>query len=360
MVKRGFLTFWHSRSESAKTKQNSNNGRGGSQANFSNQWGKVLISKIVFTQAGRTGQAVCLAPGKIIKSPYMKPAPFIYSAPTTLSQALVLLNQHGDEAKILAGGQSLIPVMNFRLAQPGMLVDLNGLAALDFVRVEQDGLHIGAMTRQRTVERSLIVAEQAPLVHETMPFIAHPQIRNRGTFGGSIAHADPSAELPVIAVTLNARLRLAREGSERWVNAPDFFTGLFTTDLAPEEMLTEIVIPPPRPRTITAFTEFARRHGDYALVGVAAALTFAPDNTCTEARLVYLSVGEVPTVATQASALLQGESLSDEGIRAAAHAAAAHEIDPSDDIHATAAYKRHLAEVLTKRVLQMVRERLRD
>ena len=288
----------------------------------------------------------------------MKPAPFLYSAPATLTEALALLNRHGDEAKVLAGGQSLIPVMNFRLAQPGMLVDLNGVGSLDFIRAEQDGLHIGAMTRQRRVERSHLVAEHSPLVYETMPFIAHPQIRNRGTFGGSIAHADPSAELPVIAVTLNARLRLQKEGSERWVHAPDFFTGLFATDLAPEEMLTEIVIPPPRPRTITAFTEFARRHGDYALVGVAAALTFAPDATCTEARLVYLSVGEVPTVATQASALLQGETLTDEAIRAAAHAAATHEIDPSDDIHATAAYKRHLAEVLTRRVLQTVKEKL--
>lgn len=288
----------------------------------------------------------------------MKPAPFLYFAPTTLPQALALLNQHGDEAKVLAGGQSLIPVMNFRLALPAMLVDLNGLESLNFIQMEKDGLHIGAMTRQRTVERSRLVAEQSPLVYETMPFIAHPQIRNRGTFGGSIAHADPSAELPVIAVTLKALLRLQREGSERWVNASDFFTGLFATDLAPEEMLTEIMIPPPRPRTITAFTEFARRHGDYALVGVATALTFAPDDTCIEARLVYLSVGEVPTVATQASALLQGETLTDEVIHAAAHAAATHEIDPSDDIHATAAYKRHLAEVLTRRVLQTARERL--
>ncbi|MCL4867660.1 MAG: xanthine dehydrogenase family protein subunit M [Anaerolineae bacterium] len=290
----------------------------------------------------------------------MKPAPFVYLAPSTLTEALALLHQHGDEAKILAGGQSLIPVMNFRLAQPSHLIDLNLLHGLDFIRAEVDGLHIGAMTRQRTVERSPLVAALAPLVHETMPFIAHSQIRNRGTFGGSIAHADPAAELPAVALALNARLRLQKQGSERWLAAAEFFTGLFATDLSPDEMLTEVLIPPTPPGMVTAFMEFARRHGDYALVGVAAALTFTPDHTCREARLVYLSVGEIPTLAVQASAMLVGEKLTDELIATAAHAAASEEIEPSGDIHATAAYKRHLAQVLTRRVLQKVRERVGD
>lgn len=290
----------------------------------------------------------------------MKPAPFAYSAPSSLAEALALMHQHGDEAKILAGGQSLIPVMNFRLAQPTRLVDLNGLSELGFIRAEKDGLHIGAMTRQRTVERSPLVATHAPLVQETMPFIAHPQIRNRGTFGGSIAHADPSAELPAIAVTLEAHLRLQRQGGERWVKAPDFFTGLFATDMAPDEILTEVVFPPVAPGTVTGFMEFARRHGDYALVGVAAALTFNASYVCTSARLVYLSVGEMPTVALRASALLVGEKLTAEGMAAAANLAATEEIEPGDDIHATVAYKRHLAQVLTRRVLQTVKERLRD
>ncbi|MEI2608308.1 MAG: xanthine dehydrogenase family protein subunit M [Candidatus Promineifilaceae bacterium] len=287
----------------------------------------------------------------------MKPAPFAYSAPKTLSEALALMTQHGDEAKVLAGGQSLIPVMNFRLAQPTRLIDLNGVDGLAFIRAEKDGLHIGAMTRQRQVERSAEVAQYAPLVHETMPHIAHPQIRNRGTFGGSIAHADPAAELPAIAVTLKARLRLQRQGSERWVTAPDFFTGLFATDLAPDEILTEIVFPPLPAGTVTAFIEFARRHGDYATVGVAAALTFTPDNICTGARLVYLSVGEVPTIAEKASALLVGEKLTTAVMSAAAHTAAYEEVTPDDDIHATAAYKRHLTDVLTRRVLHTISTR---
>lgn len=287
----------------------------------------------------------------------MKPAPFAYSAPSSLAEALALLHQYGDGAKVLAGGQSLIPVMNFRLAQPSHLIDLNQLGILNFMRAEVDGLHIGAMTRQRMVERSPLVAEAAPLVHETMPYIAHPQIRNRGTFGGSLAHADPAAELPVIAVTLEARLRLQRQGGERWVQARDFFTGLFTTALAPNELVTEVVIPPVPVGQVTGFMEFARRHGDYALAGIAAALTFAPDHTCTSARLVYLSVGEVPMVAERAAALLVGHKLTEEGMDAAAHLAATEEIEPGSDIHATAAYKRHLAEVLTRRVLRNVKEK---
>lgn len=287
----------------------------------------------------------------------MKPAPFTYSAPAKLAEALALMQKYGDEAKILAGGQSLIPVMNFRLAQPARLVDLNGLAELSFIRAESDGLHIGAMTRQRMVERSPLVARHAPLVYETMPFIAHPQIRNRGTFGGSLAHADPAAELPAVAVAVDARLRLQRQGGERWVRAGDFFTGLFATDMAVDEILTEVVLPVPAPGTVTGFMEFARRHGDYALVGIAAALTFNPSQVCTSARLVYLSVGEMPLVAERASALLVGEKLTQEGLDAAANLAAQEEIAPSDDIHATAAYKRHLAEVLTRRVLQAVKEK---
>jgi len=216
------------------------------------------------------------------------------------------------------------------------------------------------MTRQRMVERSPLVATHAPLVYETMPFIAHPQIRNRGTFGGSLAHADPAAELPAVGVALQARLRLQRQGGERWVQAGDFFTGLFATDLAPDEILTEIVLPPQAPGTVTGFVEFARRHGDYALVGIAAALTFNASQVCTSARLVYLSVGEMPLVAARASALLVGEKLTEAGMAAAANVAAQEEIAPSDDIHATAVYKRHLAGVLTRRVLQMVKERLRD
>ncbi|HEX7180491.1 MAG TPA: xanthine dehydrogenase family protein subunit M [Thermoanaerobaculia bacterium] len=291
----------------------------------------------------------------------MKPAPFEYLAPDSLDAVLDVLARHGGDAKILAGGQSLIPVMNFRLAQPSLLVDLNKLSELDFVRQGEDGgLRIGGMTRQRRLERDPLIAAAAPLLHEAVPFIAHPQIRNRGTFGGSLAHADPAAELPALAVALRARLRLRKAGGDRWVEAGDFFAGLFTTALEPDEVLVEAAIPPLAPRTGWAFLEVARRHGDYAQVGVAALVTLGEDGRCREARLVYLSVGDVPVEAREAAALLAGQEISAQAIAAAAEKASRDEMDPLGDIHATAEFKRHLARVLTGRVLRRAAERARD
>ncbi len=282
----------------------------------------------------------------------MKPAPFEYTAPDSLEEVLSVLAEHGDEVKILAGGQSLVPMMNFRLAQPGMLVDCNRLVDLEFIRPGDDGgLKVGAMTRMRRLERDPLVESSAPLVHETVPWIAHPQIRNRGTVGGSLAHADPASELPVLALARGFRLRLQRAGGERWIGAKDFFTGLLETALEPEEMVTEVAIPPMPAHTGWAFTEIARRHGDYAQVGVAALVT-AQGGVCSEARLVYLSVGETPMAAPRAAELLRGEKLAPESFQAAAEMAAGSEIDPSGDIHATEDYKRHLARVLTVRVLE--------
>ncbi|HSS75764.1 MAG TPA: xanthine dehydrogenase family protein subunit M [Thermoanaerobaculia bacterium] len=287
----------------------------------------------------------------------MKPASFEYQAPATLDAALDLLARRGGEAKLLAGGQSLIPVMNFRLAEPALLVDINKLTELDFIRRDGDGgLRIGALTRQRRLERDSMVAEAAPLLHETMPFIAHPQIRNRGTFGGSLAHADPAAELPAVAVALRARLRLRKAGGERWVNATDFFAGLFTTSLELDEMLVEAAIPPLPPRTGWAFLEIARRHGDYAQVGIAALVTLDDAGRCREARLVFLSAGDVPVEAREAELLLAGQEISPAAITAAAEKAA-QEIRPFSDLHATADFKRHLARVLTGRALRKATER---
>ena len=287
----------------------------------------------------------------------MKPAPFEYQAPATLDAALDLLAHRGGEAKLLAGGQSLIPVMNFRLAEPALLVDINKLTELDFIRRDGDGgLRIGALTRQRRLERDSAVAEAAPLLHETMPFIAHPQIRNRGTFGGSLAHADPAAELPAVAVALRARFRLRKAGGERWVNAAEFFAGLFTTSLEPDEMLVEAAIPPLSPRTGCAFLEIARRHGDYAQVGIAALVTLDDAGRCREARLVFLSAGDVPVEARGAAGLLAGQEISPAAIAAAAEKAA-QEIRPFSDLHATADFKRHLARVLTGRALRKATER---
>ncbi len=287
----------------------------------------------------------------------MKPAPFAYEAPETLPAALVSLARYGDEAKVLAGGQSLIPVLNFRLAQPARLIDLNRIDGLSYVRRGADGgLSIGAMTRQRELERSPLVRQVAPLLAEAVPWIAHPQIRNRGTVGGSLAHADPAAELPALAVALDARFRLVKEGGERWVAARDFYTGLFATLLEPGELMVEIAIPPAAPSTGFSFLEVARRHGDYAQVGLAASVTLDADGRCRAARLVYLSVGDGPVETPVAAALLIGQALNGESIAACA-AAVNGEIDPLGDIHATPEFKRHLAQVLARRALALAGER---
>ena len=288
----------------------------------------------------------------------MKPASFEYAAPAALAEALALKAEHGDEAKFLAGGQSLVPAMNFRLAQAALLVDLNGLAELDFIRLDKSGeLRLGAMTRQRRLERDAWVASRAPLLHEAMPWVAHPQIRNRGTLGGSLAHADPAAELPVVALALQARLRAQSASGERWIEAADFFQGLFTTALAADEMLVEIALPPLPARTGTAFIEFARRRGDYALMGVAAVIGLDEAGLVRQARLVYLNAGEAPVLAPGAAAILEGQRPSAETIAEAARLAAETEIGPEGNVHASAAYQRHLAAVLTRRAVTAAVER---
>lgn len=288
----------------------------------------------------------------------MKPAPFQYFAPNSLSEALRLLAEHGHDAKPLAGGQSLVPTMNFRLAQPGILVDINNIPELSYVRLGPDGsLRIGALTRHSTVEHDPLVMQHAPLLHETMPHIAHRQIRNRGTIGGSLAHADPAAELPAVAVALDVKLRLQSDKGERWIAARDFYLGLFTTALAPGELLVEVVIPPMPPRSGYAFDEVARRPGDYAMAGAAALVALDAAGQCEQAKLVYLSVGEYPTPATQAAALLLGQRPTAELIGQAAATAASVDIDPVADIHASVPYRRHLAQVLAQRTLTKAFER---
>lgn len=290
----------------------------------------------------------------------MKPAPFDYHAPSSVDEVLSLLAEHGDDAKVLAGGQSLVPTMNFRLAQPEVLIDLNRVDELAYVCGDGPELKIGAMTRQRAVERSDLVAERAPLVHETMPWIAHPQIRNRGTFGGTLAHADPAAELPAVSRALGARFRARSRRAERWIGADDFFVGLFETALEPDELLVEIALPELPRRSGWAFREVSRRRGDYALVGVAAVVTLDRRGRCEEARLCFLSVGEGPVKATQAAAALSREPPTAEAIRAAAEIAATEDIDPTSDIHASEAYRRHLARVLAAEVLTTASERARS
>ena len=287
----------------------------------------------------------------------MKPPPFDYAAPETLDEALALLAEHGYGAKLLAGGQSLVPLLNFRLASPAMLIDLNRIGGLGEVAADGDGgLRLGAMVRHRRLERDPEVAQRAPLLALTAPFIAHPQIRNRGTVGGSLAHADPAAELPAVAVALDARFRLVRAGGERWVAARDFFVGLLATDLAADEILVEVALPPAPPRTGWSFQEVARRHGDYAQVGVAARVTLDGGGAV---RARAWSTSRWATCRWWPSGRRRRSPArcpSAEAIAAAAEIAGG-EVDPTGDIHATADYKRHLARVLARRALGEAAER---
>ncbi|MBI2466766.1 MAG: xanthine dehydrogenase family protein subunit M [Candidatus Rokubacteria bacterium] len=288
----------------------------------------------------------------------MKPPVFDYVAVTSVEDALAELARHGDDAKLLAGGQSLLPLLNMRLAAPGRLIDLNRVGTLAYVEERGGGVAIGAMTRQRAVERSRVVAARVPLLAEAIPWVGHVAIRNRGTLGGSLAHADPAAELPAVAVCLDARLAVRGPNGQRVVPAREFFQGALTTALRPAELLAEAWFPAAPPGSGAAWVEFARRHGDYALVGVAAVVTLAGD-AVREARLALTGVGGAPVRATEAERRLSGQPLTPETLDAAA-AAVREAIDPESDIHATAAYRRHLAGVLAARALRLAAERARD
>ncbi len=290
----------------------------------------------------------------------MKPAPFEYYRPETLEECLHLMAEHGDQAKPLAGGQSLIPAMNFRLARPAVLVDINQIRELSHIEEKEGELFLGGLARQRDVERSALVRHSAPLLYETMPFVAHLAIRNRGTVGGSLAHADPAAELPAVAVALGARLRARSLKSDRWIPADEFFTGLFSTALNADELLVEIAIPRVADRTGCAFEEVSRRHGDYALAGSAAVVTLDAEGRCKSGRVVLLSVGDRPVLAEHAGKILNGAVPTADVIQAAAEAAAHQDIDPPADIHASSVYRRHLAAVLTRRALGRAFARARE
>ncbi len=288
----------------------------------------------------------------------MKPAPFEYYAPTTVEEALSHLAEHGYDAKVLAGGQSLIPMMNFRLVQPSVLVDLNNIPELAYINPDENGgLRLGTMTRHHQVETDSLVEKRAPLIHATMPKIAYPQIRNRGTFGGSISHADPSAELVSVSVALEGSFRLRSQRGERWVPANEFFLGLFTTVLEPDELLVEAALPPMPARSGWSLMEVARRPHDFALIGVAAVVTLDAKGLCDQARMVFLSAGDVPMVAHKAAELLKGQAPTPEVINETAEVAASEDIDPSSDIHATAEFRRHLANVLCRRALEQAFQR---
>ena len=287
----------------------------------------------------------------------MKPAPFEYYVPDSIEQALDLLREHGDTARLLAGGQSLVPTMNFRVVQPGVLIDLNRIAELRYIRDEDAIIRIGAMTRERELEIDPVIASKTPLLAEAMPHVAHPQIRNRGTLGGSLANADPAAELPVIMLALGARLKVRNADGERWMDARDFFIGMFATALAADEILVEIELPSIPARTGWSFMEVAPRAGDYALMGVAAQLTLDEDRRCTQARLVYLNAGDGPVEAKEAGSVLEAKIPDADSIEAAAELASQQEINPFGNIHTSPEFQRHLARVLTRKTLIQAIER---
>ena len=286
----------------------------------------------------------------------MKPAPFKYIAARSVDEAVALKAEHGGEAWFLAGGQSLMPAMNFRLAQPAVLIDINGVGECDGVSIQDGNVGIGALTRYRTLERESAIATLAPLIAEALPHIAHPQIRNRGTLGGNLSHADPASELPAIMLALGARMRARSHAGERWIEARAFFVGALATSLEADEMLVEVQFPAIGPGSGTSFLEIARRRGDFAIMGVAAVLTLGKDGRCDDARLAYCGAGDGAILATEAAAGLVGGSVSDGEIAAAA-AQAAREVDPFGSIHASRDYQRHLAGVLTARALKTARER---
>jgi len=287
----------------------------------------------------------------------MKPSAFKYIAARSLAQALALKSEHGDEAKFIAGGQSLIPTMNFRLSRPAILIDINAIEELAGICPAAATMRIGALTRYRALQRDPVLARLFPLIGEALPHIAHPQIRNRGTIGGNLAHADPASELPAIALALGARFRVQSSSRERWIAAKDFFVGGLTTDLGPDEMLVEIELPLPQPRTGSCFLEIARRKGDFAIAGVAAMVTLDARDQCSDVRLTLCGVGEAPVDASAEAAALIGQVPSEAAFRDIAASVQAM-IDPGGSVHAGADYQRHVAGVLTERALRTATERV--
>jgi CO/xanthine dehydrogenase FAD-binding subunit len=296
----------------------------------------------------------------VLKWNSMKPPSFEFYDPRDLNEALSLLNQHGTDAKILAGGQSLMPLMNLRLARPKVLIDINRLLELTYINPGSGGgLAIGALTRQRTLERSELVQEQNPLLAASIPLIGHLQIRNRGTLGGSIVHADPAAELPAVALLLEAEFVLQSLNGQRVAHAGDFFSSYMTTIIEPIELLTEIRFPPWKPRSGWAIEEISRRQGDFAVVGVATLLTLNGNNACADARIALFGVGETAVRIEKAEAALKGTPLQSQNLAEAARVVS-RALEPDSDVHASAEYRKEVAGVLTRRVLEAALQRLRE
>jgi len=280
----------------------------------------------------------------------MKLPQFDYEAPTTMSEALELLAEHQDEANVLAGGQSLIPLLALRLAYPAVLIDINGVDELSGVSAANGSVTIGATTREYVAEASQTIADAVPLLAAALPLIGHEAIRSRGTIGGSLAHADPAAELPAVARALDAEMVVRGSSGERVVPAAEWFEGYLTTSRGPDELLTEVRFPRAARGTGASFQEVARRHGDFAMVGLATSVTLSGE-AITDARLAFAGVSDVPVRASGAEDLLVGERPSDELFDEAARRAAG-DIDPPADLHGSAEYRKKVAAALVRRGLR--------
>ena len=280
----------------------------------------------------------------------MKPPKFDYHAPRTLDEALALLTRYDGEAKILAGGQSLMPLLNFRLSRPAALVDLNRIPALAYIKEVDGSVRFGAMTRQRAIEFSPVVARRLPLLTEATRWVGHLPIRTRGTIGGSIAHADPSAEYPAVLTALDGEVVARGPKGERVLKPRDFFQTYLTTNLAADEILTEVRLPATPAGAGFAFEEFSRRHGDFAIIGIAAVIV-REGSRCTMARLATAGAGPIPVRLRAAEEILEREGLGDDALARAA-AKAQELVQPDGDIHASADYRRHLTGVLTGRAVK--------
>ena len=276
----------------------------------------------------------------------MKAAAFAYARATSVVNALELLGEHGDRVKVLSGGQSLMPAMNLRLISPELIVDIGDLAELRGIAVTGSGVRIGALTRHVDLLNSPDIAAQAPLLTDAIAHVAHPAIRNRGTLGGSLAHADPASELPACMVALDATIIVCGQEGERRIAAGDFFKGIYETDLSPQELLVAVELPLARKNAAHFFHEFARRHGDYAIAGLAAQALVEKD-VLTDLRLAFFAVGDRPVLAGAASKLV-GITIT-QAVLAAASTALGEELDPQDDQQASASMRRHLAKVLLTR-----------
>jgi carbon-monoxide dehydrogenase medium subunit len=288
----------------------------------------------------------------------MKPAPFKYIAAHTVEQALALKAEYGDDGRFLAGGQSIVPTLNFRLTQAAVLIDINPLTHCASVQDAQPGaVRIGALTRYGQLERNPATAQILPLVHEALPHIAHPQIRNRGTIGGNLAHADPASEMPAIVLALAGRLRAQSQSGERWVTAAEFFAGALTTALAADEMLMEVELPIAGPRSGSCFMEVSRRRGDFALIGVACTVELDANGFCSHARIGLCNAVDRPILAEDAGNSLVGRNIGTAEIDQAT-ALVQRAIDPGGSIHASKDFQRHLAGVLTRRALTAANERV--